>query len=286
MLVAQLDPARRPAVTALAPLAQIIDDQYAAGCAAWPTVVLPRDKFIEHLARRINARASEPADRVLVTMPAADLYLVAACCEQDDAALAAFRDAFVPALQQVLARIHLSPQTIDETVQRVLVMVFVGEGAAPQIQGYGGKGTLRSWVRSIGVRTGRRLAGLEQDNGSEEDLAELPGAVADPELELLRARYGLQVREAFRAAFAELAERERNVLRQYHIDGLTIDQLAALYQVNRATTARWVAGARLAIVTRTRKHLVERLGITATEVDSIIRLVRSQLAVSVRDLAH
>jgi RNA polymerase sigma-70 factor (ECF subfamily) len=287
MLVAQLDPARRPAVTALAPLAQIIDDQYAAGCAAWPTVVLPRDKFIEHLARRINARASEPADRVLVTMPAADLYLVAACCEQDDAALAAFRDAFVPALQQVLARIHLSPQTIDETVQRVLVMLFVGDGGPPQIQGYGGKGTLRSWLRSIAVRTGRRLAGVEMDSSpGDDDLAELPAAVADPELELLRARYGDQVRAAFASGFAELSERERNVLRQYHIDGLTIDQLAALYQVNRATTARWVAGARLAIVTRTRKHLVERLGITATEVDSIIRLVRSQLAVSVRDLAH
>jgi RNA polymerase sigma-70 factor (ECF subfamily) len=156
-------------------------------------------------------------------------------------------------------------------VQRVLVMLFV-DG---QISGYGGKGTLRSWVRSIGVRTGRRLAGVEQDTGSEDDLADLPAAVADPELELLRAQYGEQVRLAFAAAFAQLSERERNVLRQYHIDGLTIDQLAGLYQVNRA---------RLAIVTKTRNLLVERYGIAATEVDSIIRLVRSQLAVSVRDL--
>jgi RNA polymerase sigma-70 factor (ECF subfamily) len=66
---------------------------------------------------------------------------------------------------------------------------------------------------------------------------------------------------------------------------LTIDQLAALYQVNRATTARWVAGARLSVVTKTRNHLVEQFGLDVAEVDSIIRLVRSQLDVSVREIA-
>jgi RNA polymerase sigma-70 factor, ECF subfamily len=278
LLIAQLEVSRQAAISAIANLAQILDDQCAAARAAWPTVSLAQERYVEELAARINARSTEPADRVLTTMPAADLYLAIACGDNDPAALAAFRDAFVPPLKQALTK--LAPTTVDETVQRVLVMLFV-DG---QIKSFGGKGTLRSWVRSIGVRTGRRLAGVDQDMGSEEDLADLPAAVADPELELLRARYGEQVRLAFAAAFKQLSERERNVLRQYHIDGLTIDQLAGLYQVNRATTARWVAGARLAIVTKTRNLLVERHGIAATEVDSIIRLVRSQLAVSVRDL--
>ncbi|MGE5183095.1 MAG: sigma factor-like helix-turn-helix DNA-binding protein, partial [Acidobacteriota bacterium] len=151
---------------------------------------------------------------------------------------------------------------------------------------YGGRGTLRSWVRTIAVRTGRRMLGLESvETSREEELAELPAAVADPELAMLRTRYRDQVRGAFAAAFAALGERERNVLRQYYIDGLTIDQLAALYHVNRATTARWVAGARLAVVRRTREQLVDRFGIAASEVDSIIRLVRSQLDVSVREIA-
>jgi RNA polymerase sigma-70 factor, ECF subfamily len=278
--MAQLEASRQASISAIANLAQVLDDQYSTARAAWPSVEVSHDRYVEELGRRINARASEPADRVLMTMPAADLYLAIACGDNDPTALAAFRDSFVPALRQVLTKLSLAATTIDETVQRVLVMLFV-DG---QISGYGGKGTLRSWVRSIGVRTGRRLAGVDQDVGSEEDLAELPAAVADPELELLRARYADQVRLAFAAAFAQLSERERNVLRQYHIDGLTIDQLAGLYQVNRATTARWVAGARLAIVTKTRNLLVEQHGIAATEVDSIIRLVRSQLAVSVRDL--
>lgn len=283
--MAQLEAPRRDAVAAILDLAQVLDAQYATAAAAWPGVVVSRERYIEELARRINARSGEDAGRVLRTMPAADLYLAIACADHDGGALAAFRDAFVPPLRQALGRLALDAATIDETVQRVLVMLFVGEGGPPQIRGYGGKGTLRSWVRSIGVRTGRRLAGLDQAGGGEDELAELPAAVADPELELLRARYAEQVRRAFAAAFGELSERERNVLRQYHIDGLTIDQLAALYQVNRATTARWVAGARLAVVARTRTHLVEHFGIASADVDSIIRIVRSELALSVRDLS-
>ena len=278
--MAQLEVSRQAGISAIPNLAQALEDQYAVGRAAWPAFVVTQDRYIEELARRINARATELAEKVLVTMPAADLYLAIACADNDATALGAFRDAFIPSLRQALHKLSLPPATVDETIQRVLVMLFV-DG---QIQSYGGKGTLRSWVRSIAVRTGRRLAGVEQDTGSEDDLADLPAAVADPELDLLRRTYGAQVREAFAAAFGQLSERERNVLRQYHIDGLTIDQLAGLYQVNRATTARWVAGARLAIVTKTRNLLVERHGIAATEVDSIIRLVRSQLAVSVRDL--
>ncbi len=278
--MAQLEASRQAGISSVPNLAQVLDDQYAAARAAWPAIHVSQDRYVAELARRINARSSELPEKVLATMPAADLCLAIACADNDASALAAFRDAFIPSLRQALQKLTLGPALVDETIQRVLVMLFV-DG---QIQSYGGKGTLRSWVRSIGVRTGRRLAGVEQDTGSEDDLADLPAAVADPELELLRARYGEQVKDAFAAAFAQLTERERNVLRQYHIDGLTIDQLAGLYQVNRATTARWVASARLAIVTKTRNLLVERFGIAMTEVDSIIRLVRSQLAVSVRDL--
>ncbi|NVB82749.1 MAG: hypothetical protein HOV81_30510 [Kofleriaceae bacterium] len=272
---------------ALAALAEVIATQHRAAAAAWPTFQLSLDRYRAHLAQRVADRAGEDAAHVVRTMPAADLYLAAACSDGDAAALAAFRDVHVPALRQALGKLALPDATIDETVQRVLVMIFVGDGGPPQIAGYAGRGTLRSWVRTIGVRTGRRLAGVEHDSArGDDELAELPAAVGDPELEMLRARYREEVKRAFAAAFAELADRERNVLRQYHIDGLTIDQLAALYQVNRATTARWVAGARQALVARTRDQLVGRFGIAPAEVDSIIRLVRSQLDVSVREISN
>jgi RNA polymerase sigma-70 factor, ECF subfamily len=264
---------------------KLIDEHYATASAAWPTFKVPRERFHAHVLRRVHARASEPAEQVIRSLPAADVYLAAACSDGDAAAITAFRDTLVPTLRPVLGKLAMSPAQIDETIQRVLVLVFVGEGGPRQIDTYGGRGTLRSWLRTIAVRTGRRMLGLESDIAADEELSALPAAVADPELELLRGRYRDQVREAFGAAFSELSERDRNVLRQYHIDGLTIDQLAGLYQVNRATTARWVAGARLSVVTKTRNLLVARFGLDVAEVDSIIRLVRSQLDVSVREIA-
>ena len=99
---------------------------------------------------------------------------------------------------------------------------------------------------------------------------------------MLRERYREQVRAAIAAAFAALTERQRNVLRQYYIDGLTIDQLAALYHVDRATTARWVIGARTGVLDGTRDRLRAVLGVSSDEVESILRLVRSELDLSLR----
>src|SRR5262245_45093636 len=136
-LLSHLEGSRRDEVAAIDHLEATLADQYADGAATWPTVTLPEARYLEHLARRVRERGGEPAERVVRTMPAADLYLAAACSDGDDAAMTAFRDALVPTLRQALGKLGMPAPTIDETVQRVLVMVFVGEGGAPQIAGYG-----------------------------------------------------------------------------------------------------------------------------------------------------
>ena len=143
----QLETSRRPPVAAILDLAQLLDEQYAAAAALWQGVAVSRERYLAELARRINERASEDAGRVLRTMPGPDLYLAIGCADRDAGALAAFRDAMVPPLRRALGRLALAPATIDETVQRVLVLLFVGDGGPPQIGKYSGKGTLRSWVR-------------------------------------------------------------------------------------------------------------------------------------------
>jgi RNA polymerase sigma-70 factor (ECF subfamily) len=283
--LALLPPSRRQELASSSDLDEVLTAQYRTAAATWSTFELPREHYLAALAKRVAARADEPAERVVRDMPAGDLYLVAACEAGDPLALAAFRDAHLPALVQALAKLGMPPTQIDDEIQHVLVMVLVGEQRPPQLGEFRGRGTLRSWLRTIAVRTGRRALGLAASS-NEQELEDLPAAVGDPELELLRARYREEVRRAFAAGFAGLGERERNVLKQYYLDGLTIDQLAALYQVNRATTARWVAGARLALVAGTRTQLIEQFGIAAAEVDSIIRLVRSQLDISVREIAR
>jgi RNA polymerase sigma-70 factor, ECF subfamily len=284
-LLGHLDSSRRDEVASLPDLEALLEGQLADARATWPTVALSDDAYLAHLAEKLCDRATEPARRVLESMPAADLYLAAACALGDASAIAAFRESLLPALRQALGKLGAPPATIDEAEQRILVMLFVDDKGRPQIAGYGGRGRLRSWLRSVGVRTARRLMGvLHADIGDDDDLERLAAAVDDPELGILRERYRDQVRQAFAGALAALSDRERNVLRQYHIDGLTIDQLGALYRVNRATAARWVVAARSAVLDGTRRRLTDELGITTNEVDSIIRLVRSQLDISLRDL--
>ncbi len=284
-LLGFLDPARRDEVRAIVDLDQLLAHQLAEAAAAWPTVQLEPAAYLRHLADKLRERSDELAERVIRTMPAADLYLAAACTAGDPAAITAFTTSILPVLRPALAKLGVPDVTIDETEQRVLIMVLVGDPQLPAIATYGGRGRLRSWLRSIGVRTGRRLMGVTAaSTHADDELDRLSANVHDPELELLRTRYRDEVRRALDAAVASLAERQRNVLRQYYIDGLTIDELAALYRVDRATTARWVVAARSAVLAGTRDQLATSLGASTDEVESILRLVRSQLELSLRQL--
>jgi RNA polymerase sigma-70 factor (ECF subfamily) len=127
----------------------------------------------------------------------------------------------------------------------------------------------------------RRLGGGREIPTEAAELADrMRQPSVDPRLDDLRRRYRGDFAAAFRAALAALPVRERNLLRQHHMDGLTIDQLAGLYRVHRATAARWVARARTTLSGETRRRLMERLGVATQDADSIIRLVRSQLDLS------
>jgi len=245
----------------------------------WPALAIDAATYAAAVYAVIARRADEPAERVIGSLPV-DVVLAAACATGDEQAIAIARAELAPGLRRALARTGAPAATIDEAEQRVWIMLFVGETA--QIRQYSGRGRLRSWVRSIGVRTIRRMLGTEQ--AAERELSQLPAAVRDPEIEAMRARYAPEVKRTLAEALRELSPRQRNVLRQYHLDGLTIDQLAALYKINRATAARWVAGARLALVTATRERLAATLALDSAEVDSVIRLVRSLISISVREL--
>ena len=92
--------------------------------------------------------------------------------------------------------------------------------------------------------------------------------------ELARGREGLDL------SLESLTARERTLLKQQIVDGLTIDDLALLYRVHRATCARWLQSAREQLLSRTRRAFMSRARINSEECESIMRLVRSQLDVS------
>ena len=96
-----------------------------------------------------------------------------------------------------------------------------------------------------------------------------------------RATYTDQLKKAIREAFAALEVRQRNLLRQHILDELTIDDLARLYRVHRATCARWLADARADLGKQTRKRLIATLGTHTDELESVLRFLDSDIELSI-----
>lgn len=240
--------------------------------SAWPGITVDDGAF----AAFLGARA--PVD----SLHAGDLYLACACAGGDQAAIAAFLREMVPHIEAAVLGLGGDPATVDEVRAELVDALLVGP--RPGIATYAGRGRLRSWVRSIAVRTGMRLLGRTRAaaGGGDDALAAIAAEVDDPEIEHLKARYGEAFRAAFAAALAALTARQRNLLRQHYLDELTVDQLGALYRVHRATAARWVAAAREALFDDTRRRMIDALGLPPADYDSLVRLLHSQLDLSIQ----
>lgn len=256
----------------------------AAGEAAWPGLHVPRDTFRAHLDARVP---HEPAgvpliDRVRV----ADLYLACACARGQPEAIAAFEAHVASDIAVAVRSLEVGQALLDDVMQILRVKLFVTGEREPLIATYSGRGSLRGWVRSVAVRTAMKLQhkGARDAPLDDEALAQLPTGEAGPELAHFRRVYGTEFRAAFAAALAALDTRQRTLLRQHFLDHLNIDDLGALYGVHRATIARWLARARMMLLEQTRAGLRTRIGVHDAEVDSVLRLVRSELHLSLSRL--
>lgn len=64
------------------------------------------------------------------------------------------------------------------------------------------------------------------------------------------------------------------------VDGLSLDQLARTEAVHRATAARRLQKVRAQVVSSVRRLLTARLKLSPSELESLVRLARSQLDLS------
>ena len=82
------------------------------------------------------------------------------------------------------------------------------------------------------------------------------------------------------AAFRALPVETRNLLRQYFLDGLTIDALAQMYRVHRATAARRVQAAREALTANVRARLKAELKIADSSIERLITADNLEVSLS------
>jgi RNA polymerase sigma-70 factor (ECF subfamily) len=99
----------------------------------------------------------------------------------------------------------------------------------------------------------------------------------DPEYEHLRAQYREPFRKAFESALGELPKDDRTVLRLHYVDGLNIEGIGRVFQVHRATVARWLVRIRQDVLTRAKALLAERLGAEIDEAGSVIGVLGAEI---------
>lgn len=258
---------------------------------AWPGVHVDDHAFVAYLAERLPADVedAEAAGGALSRVRPADLWVACACASGDDFAVSALDQKYFGSLRDSLRKMRLSAEQTDDVLQGLRRLLFAGdEVSPPRIREYSGHGELAGWLRVSATRSALKL--LRRDK-RETPMSGGPNPVevmaeqatdADPELHYMKALYRDSFKAAFQQALDSLTDREKNVLRQHVVDELSIDDLGGLYQVHRATAARWLASARETLLTRTRTFFMERARVSGAECESVLRLVQSQLDATIR----
>jgi RNA polymerase sigma-70 factor (ECF subfamily) len=246
-----------------------VDQLIATGVAAFGDLGVDR-AVVERIATDRDADAH-----------AAEIYLGAACAAGSRAALAALDRSYIARVDAVLAQRRLPNHAVDDIRQTVRERLLAGE--PPYIASAVGRGSLAGLVAVIATRAALdwlrargRAAAREGDTPASDDLA----ASGNPERDHLRARYQSDVKSAFEAAVRELEPRDRTMLRFHLVDGMTIDDIARLYQMHRSTAARQVDKARDRVASGVRKSLARATGIQGAELRELADLVTSQLDLS------
>lgn len=276
----------RPTLEAIQDLDRRLWALVAEGRAAWPDLPLDAKILVQFVAHHLTA---DMADAALDGLRPADLYLACACAQGMTAAINAFDRDYMREVDIALARMRIMAPRVADVKQLVRQRLFVGGGTsgAPTSPGkiaeYGGRGDLRRWVRSVAVRTclndlrkGKREILVDDD----QLIAQHAISQDDPEVEYMKRTYSNEFKAAFTEALTQLGPREQTLLRYHHVDGLNIDEIGAIYRVHRVTAFRWIEKAKELLVKATLDTLRTRLKLPADELDSVLRMIRSQIHLS------
>jgi RNA polymerase sigma-70 factor (ECF subfamily) len=216
---------------------------------------------------------------------------------QEPSAVQQFERDFLGPLQHKLAHMKLDAATLDEVRQRVRErLLIVQPNAATRIESYAGEGKLDGLVLVTATRIAVDLLRARAANNNkaapladelvQDGTADWLGidAKSDPTLAAMKREALVAFKRAFETAVSQLEARERNLLRQHHLQGVSLDQLATVYQVHRATVVRWLALARDRVLEQTRKQLAISLSVDRRELDDVLALLESRLDASVERL--
>lgn len=231
---------------------------FEEGKKAWPQLKVSQPELDAFLAAR------EPTDPA----PAADLYLVCACVLGHPDALATLERSVLALVPGWVSRIDATADFGDDVAHSVRALMLTG--ASPRLGTYSGKGSLEAWVRVAAVRQA-----LKQKAGQAKP-ADAAGSAPKDAGEVPRA----DVEAAMEAVLAALDVEERAWLKLSYLDGVSLERAASLVGVPSATVARRIAALEGHVLASLRERLQHQLRLPRAEVESLLRVVRGQLEIS------
>ncbi len=247
----------------------------------WPGLSLSDEAYLRRLASRV--RESSGVVGMLQRLRTSDLYAAWAAESGDSKAVAAIMSQSRKTIEEALAPMRLAAHERDEVLQQLQRRVFVGD--KPRIGTYSGTGSIGTWLSAAAVRLAIDTKRAEKPSDElDEQLASAVADTANIELQVIRKQYQAEFREAFQASFRSLTLDERNLIRLTFIDRLSIDALAAMTGLHRSTVARRIAALRDELAKSTKKRLMEKFKLTASDVNSLMRVVVSAFDASLTSL--
>jgi RNA polymerase sigma-70 factor (ECF subfamily) len=225
----------------------------------WPDFAVPEERFAAALARAGG------------DVNVADLYLAQACLCGDRRALAVLEKDVMPKLVPALARVCKGDIGVDDVLQTTREKLLVGNRERePKLAQYTGEGSLVGWLRVVAVRDA--LAVRRKSTPRKEDLGDAAARIATPSnahIDLLRKSHAKDFKAAIEEGLAQLSVQDRNMLRMNLLDRMSIDDLAQLYRMHRATAARRLQRARESILEHAQTKLKDELGLSDSEAKSL-----------------
>lgn len=241
--------------------------------AQWPLVGVSENRFAAYVAERA-------LDVDLIDRFGLDLYLACACANGDQHAMAILEEQYFASEIDAPCR-RTNVVTPEEMRQRVRTKLFVGP--SPRIAAFGGRSSLRSWLRAVVSRLvidAARERPAREVPADDDAFSKVVGQGDDPDRRLVKETYQEALEAAFVQAASGLDPRMKNILRYALAEGLTIDQIGAIYGVHRVTAHRWIQQAKELLAEQIRAGMMARLRMSASEYSSVVRLVMSQFDVT------
>jgi len=240
--------------------------------AAWPQLVVERSAYVERLAAGAGGSLE-----VAATLHVEDLYLALAAQAREPDALRAI-EAVLGRVATTLERRGIAMDEIEDVIADVRSDQLVAPaGQTPGIARYAGRASLQRWFIVIAARLLQRVRrrSARVDHRDAEQLAATIVMPTDLERLAVRDEAKQALARALQRAVAELDGTQRTLLRLHVTDGGSIDDVARIFGIHRATAARRLERARRELATSTRRALGRDLALSPWEVDSLIREVRS-----------